>query len=96
MTMTFHPPKWVPTLAREPPDSISICDFMLDEEYGRHSLASSKPPFTCGLTGEEYSASEVKERVDKLSRSLALELGWAADGGTEWDKVAAVFTLNTV
>lgn len=69
---------------------------MLEEDYGRRPLATSEPPFTCGLSGLEYSASEVKQRVENLSRSLAVELGWAPDVGTEWDKVAAVFALNTV
>ena len=94
--MTFHPPKWVPALSREPPDSIPICDFMFNEEYGRHPLSTSMAPFTCGLTGNEYSALEVKLRVEKLGRSLARELNWDPNTGSEWDKVAAVFALNTV
>ena len=69
---------------------------MLNERYGRHPLAQSKPPFTCGLTGAEYSAVEVRERVDKLARALSKELGWQANKGTEWDKVAGVFSINTV
>lgn len=69
---------------------------MLDERYGRWPLKRSRPPFTCGLTGKQYSALEVKERVDYLARGLAKELGWSPNGGTEWDKVVGVFSVNTV
>ena len=94
--MVFTAPPWVPKLAFDPPDSIPISEFMLNESYGRHPLAQSRPPFTCGLTGAEYSAVEVRERVDKLARALSKELDWQANRGTEWDKVAGVFSLNTV
>jgi hypothetical protein len=69
---------------------------MLDEQYGRHSLATSKAPFTCGLTGAEYSASEVKTRVQNLGKSIAQDFGWDPNRGSEWEKVIAVFALNTV
>lgn len=78
------------------PDSIPICDFMLDERYGRHPICDAKPPFTCGLTGTEYSAREVCRRVERLARALSQELGWKPNEGTEWDKVAGVFSVNTV
>jgi len=94
--MVFYPPAWVPKLPFDPPDSIPISEFMLNEKYGRHSLSTSKPPFTCGLTGAEYSALEVRERVDHLARALAEELSWKPNQGTEWDKVAGVFSVNTV
>ena len=94
--MVFTAPPWVPKLAFDPPDSIPISEFMLNERYGRHPLVQSKPPFTCGLTGAEFSALEVRERVDKLARALSEELGWQANTGTEWDKVAGVFSVNTV
>lgn len=94
--MVFTTPPSVPKLPFDPPDSIPICDFMLDEQYGRYALSDSRPPFTCGLTGVEYSAPEVKERVEKLARALSRELGWEPNKGTEWDKVAGVFSVNTV
>ena len=94
--MVFYPPAWVPKLPFEPPDSIPISEFMLNERYGRHPLAQSKPPFTCGLDGTEYSAVEVRERVDKLARALSQELGWPVNQGTEWEKVAGIFSVNTV
>lgn len=95
-TMVFTAPSWVPTLPFDPPDSIPVCDFMLDEEYGRRALNDSRPPFTCGLTGIEYSVTEVKHRVDKLAKALSTELGWQPNKGTEWDKVAGVFSVNTI
>jgi hypothetical protein len=94
--MPFVPPSWVPQLPFDPPDSIPICDFMLDERYGRHPLGYSNNSFTCGLTGKTYSSLEVKERVDWLARGLAKELGFQPNAGSEWDKVIAVFSVNTV
>ncbi|KAL8738700.1 MAG: hypothetical protein Q9181_000522 [Wetmoreana brouardii] len=94
--MIFTSPSWVPKLPFDPPDSVPLCDFMLDEQYGRRPLNDSRPPFTCGLTGIQYSALEVKDRVDKLARALSKELGWQPNKGTEWDKVAGVFSVNTI
>jgi len=96
ITMVFTSPSWVPKLPFDPPDSIPISEFMFDEHYGRYPLGYSKAPFTCGLTGKEYSALEVKERIDYLARALAKEFGWSPNTGSEWDKVVAVFSVNTV
>jgi hypothetical protein len=93
--MVFYPPREYPPLPLIP-DDIPLCDFMLEEKYGRYPLNSSYDPFTCGITGKAYSWLEVKERVDLLSRALEEELGWQPNEGTEWDKVAAAFLLNTV
>ncbi|KAL8766731.1 MAG: hypothetical protein Q9194_006187 [Teloschistes cf. exilis] len=92
--MVFTPPAWVPEMPFDPPDSIPICDFMLDERYGRRSLEDSRPPLTCGLTGFGYTAIQVKDRVDKLARALSKELGWQPNKGSEWDKVAGVFSIH--
>ncbi|KAK4544763.1 hypothetical protein LTR36_004012 [Oleoguttula mirabilis] len=93
--MPFSPPSWTPQLP-EVPDSISIETFMFDENYGRHPLGYSKSPFTDGLTGKTYSALEVRERIDYLTRALSKELGFKPDEGSEWDKVVACFSLNTI
>jgi hypothetical protein len=37
-----------------------------------------------------------KENVDHLSRTLSKELRWKVNGGSEYDKVAGIFALNTV
>jgi long-subunit acyl-CoA synthetase (AMP-forming) len=94
--MVFTPPSWVPKLPFDPPDSIPICDFMLEEHYGRHPLGYSNNPFTCGLTGKTYSFLEVRERVDYLARGLAKELDLQPNKGSEWDKVIGVFSVNTL
>lgn len=94
--MSFHPPSWVPKLPFDPPDSVSIYDFLFDENYGRHPLGYSFPPFTCGLTGKEYDALTVKDRVEALARGLSKELGWKPNQGSEWDKVIGVFSVNTI
>ena len=94
--MVFTPPESVPKLPFDPPDSVSIFDFMFDEQYGRHPLEKSKAPFANGISGQEYSAFEVRDRVEFLARALARELDWNPNTGTEWEKVAGLFTLNTV
>ncbi|KAL7770438.1 hypothetical protein CFE70_000372 [Pyrenophora teres f. teres 0-1] len=94
--MPFYPPSWVPKLPFDPPDSIPISEFMLNDVYGRHPLGYSRNPFTCGLTGKTYTALEVNERVDYLARGLAKELGFDPNKGSEWDKVIAVFSVNTI
>ncbi|KAF2165417.1 hypothetical protein M409DRAFT_67248 [Zasmidium cellare ATCC 36951] len=93
--MPFTSPSWVPALP-EIPDSISLERFMFDEHYGRHPLGYSRPPFSCALTGRQFSALEMKERVDHLSRALCKEFGFKPNEGSEWDKVVGVFSLNTI
>lgn len=86
----------VPNLPYEPPDSISIADFVFDDKHRDRSLEKSGSPFTCGLSGKTYGVQVVKERVDLLARGLSKELGWLPNEGTEWDKVVGVFSFNTV
>ncbi|WEW56512.1 hypothetical protein PRK78_001957 [Emydomyces testavorans] len=93
--MVFRAPSWVGELPPIP-DDVAICDFMLDEKYGRYPLASSRDPFTCGMTGRTYSAVKVAERVEVLARALANEFGWKLNKGTEWDKVVGVYSYNTI
>lgn len=93
--MPFTSPSWVPALP-EIPDSISLERFMFDEHYGRHPLGYSRPPFSCALTARQFSALEMKERVDYLSRALCKEFGFKPNEGSEWDKVVGVFSLNTI
>ena len=95
LKMVFTSPSWVPELP-SPPDSVSIPDFMLDEQYGRYPLSKSRDPYTCGLTGKTYTTSQVKERVANLAKALAKELQWEVNTGSEYDKVAGVFCFNTV
>ncbi|KAH7312116.1 hypothetical protein BKA65DRAFT_610189 [Rhexocercosporidium sp. MPI-PUGE-AT-0058] len=93
--MVFTPPAWVPKLPQIP-DNVPISQFMLDDSYGRCPLKKSRNPFTCGLSGRTFTATEMVSRVDHLSRALAKEFGWQPNKGTEWDKVVGIFALNTV
>ncbi|KAI6251851.1 putative NRPS-like protein biosynthetic cluster [Pyricularia oryzae] len=100
--MVFYPPSWVPkpgncNTAQEAPDSVSIEEFMSDEKYGRQPFAKSRNPFTCGITGRSYSHPELFARADFLARALSRRSGWAPDDGlTPWDKVVAIFSINTI
>lgn len=93
--MVFLPAKEAGTLPPIP-DSIPLSEFMLTDLYGRNPLGYSRDPFTCGITGKSFSALEVVDRVDYLSRALSKELNWSPNAGTEWDKTLAIFSLNTV
>ncbi|QIW94744.1 hypothetical protein AMS68_000262 [Peltaster fructicola] len=93
--MVFLSPAWVPACPKIP-DSISIEQFMLDEAHGRHPLNRSRPAFQCALSGKSYSAEEQKQRVEQLARTLGKELGFKPNEGTEWNKVIAVFSVNTI
>ncbi|KAF4124534.1 Acyl-CoA synthetase (AMP-forming)/AMP-acid ligase II [Geosmithia morbida] len=93
--MVFHPPSWVPPLPHIP-DDITLDQFLNTENYGRHALSSSRNPFTCGLTGKTYTAQQVVQRVDYLSRALGKRLSIDSEDGTEWDRVVCLFSLNTI
>lgn len=94
--MVFYPPEWVPKLPYDPPDTVPICAFILDEKYGRLSLDKSLDPYSCGISGRSFTAKEMKQRTEQLARALAEELEWGVNAGTEYDKVVGVFSLNTV
>jgi hypothetical protein len=94
--MVFHPPSFVPKLPFDPPDDISLPEFLFDPKWGRESYDTAEPPFTCGLTGKEYSAAEQHDRVEDLAKGLAKELAWHPNTGSEWNKVVGIFAVNTV
>ncbi|KAK2032948.1 AMP-binding enzyme [Colletotrichum zoysiae] len=94
--MVFTSPKWVPQLPIDPPDSITIAEFMSNEKYGRYPIAEARNPYTCGLSGKSYTASEVTQRTESLARAISKKLDFAPNEGTEWDKVVALFSLNTI
>ncbi|KAJ5626753.1 Acyl-CoA ligase inpC [Penicillium herquei] len=78
------------------PDDLPVCEFMLNEKYGRLPHNQSLDPFTCGITGQTYSSQQIADRTDQIARGLAKEFGWAPNRGTEWDKSLAVFSVNTI
>ena len=93
--MPFYAPSWAPKV-QDPPDTVPICDFILDDKHRNLPLNEAKNFFTCGLTGKTYSPFQVKERTDLLARGLLQELGWKVNEGSEYDKVVGVFSVNTV
>jgi hypothetical protein len=108
--MAFYPPSWVPNLPGtvsapppqavltgvEIPDSISVADFINTEKAGRRAFDKSKRPYTCGVTGASWTAEDVARRVDFLARGLAKNVGFDPNDGTAWDRVVAIYALNTV
>ncbi|PTD07921.1 4-coumarate-CoA ligase-like protein 7 [Fusarium culmorum] len=93
--MTFNPPSWAPQLPNIP-DSISVADFINTDKAGRKAFSSSKNPYTCGVTGQSRSATEVAQRVDFLARGLSKAVGFDAHDGTAWERVVAIYALNTI
>ncbi|KAI1611662.1 4-coumarate-CoA ligase, variant [Exophiala viscosa] len=93
--MIFNAPDFLPPLP-EVPDNVPLCDFMFDEQYGRRPISQSLDAYTCGITGRSISAEDQKSRVSFLARSLANELGWKVNVGSEYDKVVGVFAHNTI
>ncbi|KAL4738401.1 hypothetical protein BDV11DRAFT_215974 [Aspergillus similis] len=92
MVFTSSSPAVLPPI----PDNIPISEFMLTDANGRYPLSKARHPFTCGLTGKTYSALEVKDRVEYMSRGLAKLLNWEPNRGSEWDKTLVIFSLNTI
>jgi hypothetical protein len=93
--MVFKSPSWVPLLP-QPPDSIPISEFILDEKFGRRPISSSRDPYTCGLSGKTFSTTQIRDRIDGLAKALKEDLGWEVNGGNEFEKAGAIFCLNTV
>lgn len=94
--MVFYPPLWVPDLPIDPPDSISVAEFMSSEEYGRYPIAKARRPYTCGLTGKTCTVEEVIRREDLLARGIGKALQFDTQSGSEWDRVCVIFSLNTI
>ncbi|KAL6416246.1 hypothetical protein AUP68_00461 [Ilyonectria robusta] len=94
--MVFTPPSWVPALPIDPPDSISVAEFMSTETYGRFPIAKSRNPYTCGLTGKSRNAADVILREDYLARGIGKALQFHPQQTSEWDQVVAVFSLNSI
>lgn len=80
----------------EVPDSITVDEFLNNEKYGRYPIAKARHPYTCGITGKTRSAAEVKERTELAARAIGNRLGFGPHEGTEWDRVVALYSLNSV
>ncbi|KAK9442968.1 phenylacetyl-CoA ligase [Metarhizium brunneum] len=93
--MVFLPPPSSPTLPGLP-DSITLEEFINNPKYGRHPITESKDPYTCGITGLTRSVADVAQRTDYLARGIARRLAFNPHEGTEWDRVACLYSLNTI
>ncbi|PWY93977.1 acyl-CoA synthetase [Aspergillus sclerotioniger CBS 115572] len=93
--MVFYPPKWAGQLPPIP-DTLPICDFILDERYGRAPIASSPAPFICNVTGKSYPPTEVTKRIDAIARALSHKLDWEPNTGAAEEKVLGIFSVNTI
>lgn len=82
--------------APELPDSITLEQFLNDDKYGRHPLAASRNPYTCGITGKTYTPAEVARRTDLMARAIGKRLRFTPNEDTEWDRVVALYSVNTV
>jgi hypothetical protein len=80
----------------DPPDSVTIGEFMRNEIYGRYPVAKSRNPFTCGLTGKTFTLAQSWERSDLVAKALSKIMGWEPNADSPWDKVIAIFSFNTV
>ena len=80
----------------DPPDSVTIGEFMNSDAYGRFPISKSRNPFTCGLTGKTYTTKESHERSEQLAKALSKIMGWAPNRDSPWDKVIGLFSVNTV
>lgn len=69
---------------------------MTNPSYAQQPVAKSRNPFTCGLTGKTFSLAEATVRRESLARAIGKRLGWLPNEETEWDKVACMFSFNTV
>ncbi|KAM5347280.1 hypothetical protein ACJ41O_010285 [Fusarium nematophilum] len=76
--------------------SSNVEQFVNNEANGRKPFASSKNPYTCGVTGQSRTAKHVAQRVDHLARAIAKTVGFDPTDGTEWDRVAAIYSFNTI
>ncbi|KAL7808139.1 hypothetical protein V8C44DRAFT_336586 [Trichoderma aethiopicum] len=93
--MVFTPPSYLPPLP-ELPDSITIEEFIRNEQYGRYPLARARNPYTCGITGTTYTAAQVAERTDCMARAISKRLGFNPHEESEWERVVAIYSVNTI
>jgi len=94
--MVFSSPDWASDIPWEIPDSIPLGQFSLEGLARNSQPESTKPLLIDGISGKSYSRVELHERVEFLAGGLAKELGWSPNKGSPWEKVVAIYSLNTV
>lgn len=88
--MVFTPPEWVPALEAPIPDSLRVGNFVLNNPF--HVFAHiDSPVLACASSGKTYTADEIKQKVESLSRALSQELEWLPNEGNPWDKVLGIY-----
>lgn len=93
--MIWTSPNWMPQEVPLPTDT-TLGDFTLDVN-GASSDQIDKPILISAHDGRSFTKAELRARVDNLARRLSDLLGWSADAPkTPWDKVVALFAVNSV
>lgn len=52
--------------------------------------------YTCGVSGASYSIDDVSQRVEAIAAALGHLLSWFPNGHSEWAKVVAIYSHNSV
>ena len=94
--MVFSSPAWVPDIPWEIPDSIPLGQVALAGLNGVSEKSATDVLLVDGVSGKSYSRADLNQRVEWLAGGLAKELGWSTNDGSPWDKVVAIYSLNTV
>lgn len=79
-------------MGQEVPDSVAVGDFVL----GRNTAPHDNALFVDAISGQSYTRKVLQSRVDCLARGLAQDFHWSPNTGSPWDKVVAIYCLNTV
>ncbi|KAK0633799.1 hypothetical protein B0T14DRAFT_507874 [Immersiella caudata] len=93
--MVFSTPDWVSPIPWPVPDSLPLGEFTLNGADGV-PRDDSKPVVIDGVSGKQYSREDLRQRVEWLAAGLVERLGWAPNQGSPWDKVVAIYSLNTI
>lgn len=84
------------TSVLDPPDNISLPDFLYDPKY-RVQKSDKSHTFVCGLSGKSIKVSDAKDRMEFIARALSKRTGWVpVQEETEWEKIACIYSINTV
>lgn len=94
--MIFSSPSWVPPISGEIPSSVPIGQFALDRNVRLPPQPHGRGPFVDAISGKWHPGNTLEARVDLLARALAKDLGWSPNEASPWDKVVAIYSLNTV
>jgi hypothetical protein len=81
----------------EVPDSIAVGEFILHQNtHLPQQSIDNRALFVDAISGKSFNIKDIQTRVEWLARALAQQLDWAPNKGSPWDKVVAIYGLNTV